>query len=201
MSLLKKIYPPPKWRIPVIILLGAISGLGVYIVNISNATSYLSDDPKTCINCHVMTAEYITWDHSSHREVATCNDCHVPHDNVFNKYYFKAKDGLYHASIFTMRMEPQAIVMKEASAEVVQSNCVRCHKEQVTDAKMASWVFNHEESRTERTCWECHQYVPHGRVKSLSAVGYHLDPLAPESEKKSIVPDWLDNAINNPTIK
>ena len=201
MSLIRRITPPPNWKTPVIILLGAIAGLGLYIFNISNAASYLSDDPKTCINCHVMTAEYITWDHSSHREVATCNDCHVPHDNVVNKYYFKAKDGLYHASIFTMRMEPQAIVMKEASAEVVQSNCVRCHYDQVTDAKMSGWVENHEQSRTDRTCWDCHQQVPHGKVKSLSAVGFHLDPITDKSEKKLIVPDWLDQAIQNTPSK
>ncbi len=193
-NLIRKLYPPKEWRVPVIILLGAIVGLGLYIVNISNVVSYMSDDPKACINCHVMTAEYITWDHSSHREVATCNDCHVPHDNFFNTYYFKAKDGLYHASVFTMRMEPQAIVMKEASAEVVQSNCVRCHETQVTDAKMASWVDSHKENRTTRQCWECHTHVPHGRVKSLSAVGYHLDPLLEDDSQKKIVPDWLKEA-------
>lgn len=191
--------PPPEWQIPVIVLVGAIFGLGLYIVKISNITSYMSDDPKACINCHVMTAEYITWDHSSHRAVANCNDCHVPNDNIFNKYYFKAKDGMYHATVFTLRMEPQAIIMKDASAEVVQKNCVRCHEDQVTDAKMSSWVDNHKENRTTRKCWECHQQVPHGRVKSLSAIGYHIDPVEDLKEKQLIVPDWLEKAISKPS--
>ena len=66
-----------------------------------------------------MRSEFATWQHSSHREVAVCNDCHVPHNNVFNKYYFKAKDGLRHAAMFTLRMEPQVIKMHEAGQEVV----------------------------------------------------------------------------------
>ena len=58
-----------------------------------------------------MRSAYATWQHSSHRAVAGCNDCHVPQDNVLSKYYFKAKDGLRHATIFTMRAEPQVIKM------------------------------------------------------------------------------------------
>ena len=41
-----------------------------------------------------MTPQYATWSHSTHREHAHCNDCHVPHNNILNKYYFKAKDGM-----------------------------------------------------------------------------------------------------------
>jgi hypothetical protein len=37
--------------------------------------------------------QYVTWFHSRHREVATCNDCHVPHDNIVRHYAFKASDG------------------------------------------------------------------------------------------------------------
>ena len=40
---------------------------------------------------------------------------------------FKAKDGLYHATVFTARAEPDVIEMQEASQEVVQDNCIRCH--------------------------------------------------------------------------
>ena len=83
MGLIQKILPPPSWRLAVIVTVGIIVGLGVYIIKISNAVSYLSDEPETCINCHVMIPQYATYQHSSHRENATCNDCHVPQDNVF----------------------------------------------------------------------------------------------------------------------
>lgn len=188
--------PTHKWRRPAIVAVAAFIGLGIYVFRVSNAASYLSDDPQACVNCHLMTPQYVTWTHSSHREVAHCNDCHVPHNNVVNKYFFKAKDGLYHASIFTLRAEPQVIKAKKASIEVIQNNCVRCHTEQVTDAKIAGTVENHHAKRTDRLCWECHREVPHGRVKGLSSVGLQLEPIqlyAPEDQK--IVPEWLQKTM------
>jgi cytochrome c nitrite reductase small subunit len=172
-------------------------GLGLYVIRLSNAVSYLSDDPQACVNCHLMTPQYVTWNHSSHREVAHCNDCHVPHNNVFNKYFFKAKDGLYHASVFTLRAEPQVIKAKPPSVEVIQDNCVRCHVDQVTDAKMTGFVKDHHEKRTDRLCWECHREVPHGRVKSLSAVGLQLEPIKTHAQPgENIVPGWLEKCMN-----
>ena len=196
MGFFQKIRPPRVWQPAVMVLLGAIAGLSIYLAKVSNVTSYLTDDPKTCINCHVMTPQYITWKHSSHREVATCNDCHVPHDNVFKQYAFKAKDGLYHATIYTLRAEPQAIVMHEAGQEAVQNNCIRCHSEQVTDAKTLTWVDSHFSDRTDRTCWECHRNVPHGRVRSLSSVGFHVEPLPLKEEQQLFIPEWLEKATD-----
>ncbi|HEX2536171.1 MAG TPA: cytochrome c nitrite reductase small subunit [Chitinophagaceae bacterium] len=184
--------PPHRWRRAAIVAIAAFIGLGLYALRLSNAASYLSDDPQACVNCHLMTPQYLTWTHSSHREVAHCNDCHVPHNNVFNKYFFKAKDGLYHASIFTLRAEPQVIQAKSASIEVIHNNCIRCHQDQVTDARLTGMVANHHTNRTERLCWDCHREVPHGRVKGLSSVGLQLEPIriyTPENQK--IVPEWL----------
>ncbi|MCY1633099.1 cytochrome c nitrite reductase small subunit [Marinifilum breve] len=184
--LLKFLTPPPKWKLPVYVLLGIFFGLGCYVLYLSKAASYLSDSPETCVNCHVMAPQYATWNHSSHREVATCNDCHVPHNNVFNKYFFKAKDGLRHASMFALRMEPEVIFILDEGKEVVHNNCVRCHSQQLTDPKLAAKVPNHAHNTQDRVCWECHREVPHGRVNSLSSVPNARVPL-PESP----VPDWL----------
>ena len=41
--------------------------------------AYMTDDPRACANCHVMNEQYDGWIKSSHRSVAVCNDCHVPH--------------------------------------------------------------------------------------------------------------------------
>ena len=53
--MLKKLLPPDEWLLPVTVLLGMLVGLGFYILHLSHAVSYLSDDPATCINFHVMT--------------------------------------------------------------------------------------------------------------------------------------------------
>ena len=183
---LQYIKPPAAWRFIVITLMGLFVGLSLFILKISKAGSYLSDDPKTCVNCHIMAPQYATWNHSSHREVATCNDCHVPHDNVFNKYYFKAKDGLRHATIFTLREEPQVIQIREEGKEVVQQNCIRCHTKLLTDDKINAWNQTTNHNRIDRPCWECHREVPHGRVNSLSSVPYARVPVP-----SSILPDWM----------
>ncbi|MBN2746997.1 MAG: cytochrome c nitrite reductase small subunit [Bacteroidales bacterium] len=174
------------------IFYGIIAGLVILLVYVSNAPSYLSDDPKTCVNCHVMAPQYATWFHSSHRETATCNDCHVPHNNVFNKYYFKAKDGLRHATIFTLRNEPQVIRILEEGQKVVKDNCIRCHEDLLMDEKLNTTTTVFNDFRKERQCWECHQETPHGKVNSLSSVPHAKVPL-PESP----VPDWLKEIIKN----
>lgn len=186
------------WKLPVIVLAGAFIGLSFYAAIESKAISYLSDNPETCANCHVMTPQYTTWRNSSHREVATCNDCHVPQNNVIKKYAFKAKDGLYHASVFISRNEPEVIRMKEAGIEVVQNNCIRCHQDQVTDAKLSSQVTDHFKNRTERNCWTCHQEVPHGSIHSLSSIKYYGK--IPSDHQQSI-PEWIQKTINNDTIQ
>lgn len=194
---LKVILPPKKWQFVVALAAGIFFGLGVYVVYISNAVSYLSDDPKTCINCHVMNSQYASWSYSSHREKATCNDCHVPHNNVLNKYFFKAKDGLRHATMFTLRLEPQVIRIKEAGSEVVQDNCIRCHNDLITDNKMLTKTKTFDHFRTDgRKCWECHREVPHGRVNSLSSAPHFLVP-----EVKKPIPDWINNFVNQKEIK
>jgi cytochrome c nitrite reductase small subunit len=188
--------PPKKWRPAAIVMVATFVGLGLYIIRLSNAAAYLSDDPQACVNCHLMTPQYVTWIRSSHREVAHCNDCHVPHNNVFNQYYFKAMDGLYHASIFTLRAEPQVIKARQPSIEVIQNNCIRCHTDQVTDARTAAFVDDHHMNRTDRTCWECHREVPHGRVKSLSAVGHQIEPIRAHAPPDlEIVPQWLKESM------
>jgi cytochrome c nitrite reductase small subunit len=161
------------WRIPCFLMLGIFAGFGLFVVHISRATSYLGDDPATCVNCHVMTTQYVTWQHSSHANVATCNDCHVPHDNIAHHYAFKAQDGLWHSTVFTMRWEPQAIRMSERAKPVVENNCRRCHWSVIEDTSLAA------HQNDDLLCWDCHREVPHGRVRSLSATPRVFQPQLP----------------------
>lgn len=187
MKALKKITPPGKWRLPVIVLLGIFVGLFFFVFHISKASSYLSDEPQTCVNCHIMAPQYATWFHSAHRENATCNDCHVPHNNPVNKFYFKAKDGLRHATVFTLRNEPQVIFIKHEGEEVVHDNCIRCHEQLIRDERLLLKTGSFHHYRTDRKCVECHREVPHGTVNSLSSAPDARVPLP-----QSPVPEWLE---------
>lgn len=157
---------------------GLVVGLGAYVAMLSNATSYLSDDPRACINCHIMTPQYVTWQHSSHANVTTCNDCHVPHDSALVKYWFKAKDGGRHSALFTLRRERQVIQATDESRKVIQANCVRCHQPILRDLRTAV------HSSTDRSCTDCHREVPHGRVHSLSSTpNAAVPPLEPTTPR------------------
>lgn len=184
-------FPPQQWNTFVVIISGIFFGLLCLILHISNATSYLSDEPKTCVNCHVMYPQYASWAHSSHFRVTNCNDCHVPQDNMFNKYFFKAKDGLRHATMFTLRLEPQVIKIKEAGIEVVQDNCKRCHSDLVSMTTLTEVNGkNHNEGKGHR-CWDCHREVPHGRVNSLGSYPFALVP-----RLSKVIPEWLSSQLN-----
>ena len=61
---------------------GFVLGMGAFTFNYAEGTSYLSNDPAACVNCHIMRDQYDGWRKSTHHAAATCNDCHVPHDLV-----------------------------------------------------------------------------------------------------------------------
>lgn len=191
---IKKIFrfvePPISWKLVVIIFTGVITGLLFLLLHISRATSYLSDQPKTCINCHVMYPQYASWTKGSHGNHTTCSDCHVPQDNVFRKYYFKGSDGLRHATFFTMRWEPQTIVLKQAGVNVVQENCIRCHQDLVDMTKLAEATGKSVQMGDGKLCWDCHRETPHGSVRSLSAAPHALVERLP-----SAMPEWLNNFL------
>ncbi|MDZ7737891.1 MAG: cytochrome c nitrite reductase small subunit [Bacteroidales bacterium] len=191
-TIIRRLKPPPHWRWPVIAALGIFTGLLLYVFYISRAWSYLSDKPSACTNCHIMAPQYATWSHSAHREWTHCNDCHVPHNNIISKYYFKAADGLRHSTIFTLRNEPQVIQIRHAGIDVVQQNCLRCHDDLLHGFKYMGGESMQYEQAEERLCWDCHREVPHGRVKSLTSTPWARVPL-PESP----VPDWLRSLTGN----
>ena len=150
------------------VLTGLIIGFIIYTLVVSKASSYLSDDPKACVNCHIMAPQYATWNHSSHRNIATCNDCHIPHNNIFSTYYFKAKDGLRHATMFTLNMVPQVIRVHKEGKKVIQDNCIRCHYKIKESSKTLNISYTDaKEHGKGKLCWECHVEVPHGRINSL----------------------------------
>jgi len=159
---------------------GVVVGMALLLTRIANATSYLSDDPQACINCHVMTDAYASWQRGSHGRVAVCVDCHVPHSNPVAKYAFKSRDGIRHSYVFTMRNEPQVLGLSRGAVPVVQANCTRCHADLLSMVRLAG--------ATERRCWDCHTNI-HGEVRSLSASPSMLRPGLPAAGL-----DWMKSS-------
>ena len=151
-------------------------GMFGYLVDKSKALSYMSSDPKACINCHVMHTQYATWQHSSHAQRATCVECHLPRDSFINKYIAKARDGWNHTVVFTANSYTQNIGISDDGANRVQDNCVSCHA-RLTQVLVSNNDRYHDYAgipRTDRKCWDCHKDVPHGKVRSLSSTPDNL---------------------------
>lgn len=133
----------------VIISSSAVLGLGAYTFYYAKGYSYLTDDPKACMNCHVMRDYYTAWEVSSHRSV-TCNGCHVPRHPV-NKYVVKADNGFRHSFAFTFE-NTQVFRLKPHGRAVVEQNCIHCHESVVGS-------ISHGDGG--KRCFDCHHGMGH----------------------------------------
>jgi cytochrome c nitrite reductase small subunit len=135
---------------------GLLIGLAGYTFHYAEGGSYFSEDPKACVNCHVMQDQYDGWQKASHHAVATCNDCHIPHDFV-GKYSVKAENGIRHSKGFTFQDFHEPIRIKPRNSKVLQANCMHCHADVVHD--IATLGSAGDESNN---CVRCHATVGHG---------------------------------------
>ncbi len=140
--------------ITLILILGMLCGLGVFTFGYGEGWSYLSPDPKACVNCHVMQDHYDSWLKSSHKDVAVCNDCHLPHDFI-GKWMTKADNGTFHSIAFTTGGFPDPIRIKPRNRRVTQGACLHCHQEFVNHMLPAN------QGDDMLNCIHCHTDVGH----------------------------------------
>lgn len=155
MRFLRSILDKPLWQMVILLIaVGVPIGLGLFTFSYAKGASYLSDDPAACANCHVMRDQYEAWQHSSHRRVAVCNDCHTPHTSMVAKYAVKGINGFNHSLAFTTGVFNDPIRANDMNAAVVQENCVACHQ------NFTSMIAaNH--AGEELACVTCHNDVGH----------------------------------------
>ena len=138
-----------------------------------------------------MRDQFEGWSHSSHKAVATCNDCHTPH-RFPDKWVIKGVNGFNHSVAFTTGNFPDPIRIRGFNANIAQENCVECHA--TTVAEMHLFV-----SDEELRCIACHGNVGHdnaapnapANAPPPSVIGRSLTPeeaaaavATPETEKE-----------------
>jgi cytochrome c nitrite reductase small subunit len=138
---------------------GGLLGLGGYTFHYAEGDSYFSDDPKACVNCHVMRDPYDGWQKAGHHAVAVCIDCHLPH-NLAGKYLAKAENGFWHSKGFTLQDFHEPIRIKPRNARILQQNCLECHADLVHD--IVALGSAGDESNN---CLRCHAAVGHGPLR------------------------------------
>ena len=143
------------------VLLGILLGVGGFTLRYAEGFSYFSTDPQACTNCHIMQPLFDSWQKASHHGVATCVDCHLPHDFVA-KYVAKAENGWHHSKGFTLQDFHEPISMKQKNSQIVQENCLSCH-EDLTEHMVYSATHHPDAVR----CVHCHAGAGHGERASL----------------------------------
>lgn len=138
----------------IVILMGALTGLGLFTFGYGQGASYLSNDPNACVNCHVMDDYYDTWQNSSHAHVAVCNDCHLSHHPV-GKWVTKADNGFFHSLAFTTGDFHEPIQIKSRNRRVTQKACLYCHADIVHQMQPMAPEGEH------LLCVSCHSDVGH----------------------------------------
>lgn len=149
------------WLIALCVCIGIAAGIGLFTFRYASGLSYLSSDPKACVNCHIMNRQYDGWTKASHHGVAGCVDCHLPH-TFPGKYISKAENGWHHSEAFTTQVFVEPIAMKARAREILQANCIDCH-ESLTQ-HMASGPRG---ALDELSCFHCHANVGHGEHAGL----------------------------------
>ncbi len=145
-------------------LVGVLGGVGGFTFIYANGASYMTNDPKACMNCHVMNEQYDGWLKSSHHNVATCNDCHAPHDLV-GKYTTKAINGYNHSLAFTTGNFPEPIQITPRNERITENACRSCHQEIVAAIDTPTGRPADEAHRStdwvSLSCIRCHRSVGH----------------------------------------
>lgn len=159
----RKLDPRP---IVLAVALGALAGIGGYTFSYAKGLSYLSSDPRACVNCHIMQREYDGWQKAGHHHVAVCIDCHVPQEFV-RKYLVKAENGWRHGKLFTTGGFVEPIEVKAAGRAILQENCVRCHGALTAEMRRVAAPLSAHPPSENLPCTHCHSEVGHGEQAGL----------------------------------
>ncbi|MDF2947781.1 MAG: nitrate/TMAO reductase rane-bound tetraheme cytochrome c subunit-like protein [Bacillales bacterium] len=139
-----------KW-----VIFSVIAGvfLGFAILLATQEALHATDTGEFCSSCHIMSEVHESYSGSAHVGV-TCNDCHIPQDNWFRKYTFKARAGITDVYYNTLGKEdiPSVLHPNDRTKVAVNENCIRCHKG--TNSRVGHDV--------KEKCTTCHRGTPHG---------------------------------------
>lgn len=141
-------------QILAVFVVGSLIGVGSYTFIYAKGYSYLTDNPEACVNCHAMEPQFEGWKKGTHHTVATCNDCHAPHDNIVHKYYVKGENGLWHGFMFSTDLYPENIKIRDSNRKVTNDACLYCHADFTHDIRMTS-------DDEQMQCTRCHTDVGH----------------------------------------
>jgi predicted CXXCH cytochrome family protein len=115
-------HPSSYWQRARYIVLGVIAVGGAILLTLGMLTSgaaVYTSRSQFCISCHIMEPYYVSWQESSHRDVA-CIKCHFP-PGAAEKVRGKMLGLVQLLKYVTATAGPRL------SAEISDASCLRCH--------------------------------------------------------------------------
>lgn len=142
-----------------------------------------TSDHNFCVICHEMSPMVISYKTDVHGGAgrsgfkAKCVDCHMPHDNIFNYIFTKAKNGLIEGSIHFFG-DPSNIDWhknRQRKEEFVyEDGCIKCHENYINLPNLNPKAKKmHEHYETLKTtskkinCISCHYEIGHNGLRSI----------------------------------
>lgn len=133
---------------------GLAVGVGAFTFVYAKGASYLTNDSRACVNCHIMREQFDGWIAGSHRSAAGCNDCHTPHGFV-GKWSTKALNGFWHSFYFTTGAFHEPIQIGTRNRAITESACRSCH------AAVVDAIDTRPHRGGQLACTGCHASVGH----------------------------------------
>lgn len=147
-----------RWFLPLIAgLTGILVGILLFTFGYAGGMNYFGHEPQTCNQCHAMNGQYDRWSRGSHAGVATCQDCHSPHDNPVYYWVNKADNGFWHALKFTTGDYPENMHIRDHNRQIAEESCLMCHDTLTHDIRALRATDQQVD------CLQCHAGVGHGR--------------------------------------
>lgn len=145
-----------------------VSGLLIFIGVFSVSAIQFTMRPAFCSTCHNMTPEYVTWQSTSHANIA-CTDCHIP-PGVGNLIIHKVEAMKELYLYFTNSYETPL----KMTSKIENSQCEQCHSIETrnftTSGDLIIPHLQHLNSKLIKVyCVDCHAGVVHGKVAERGA--------------------------------
>jgi predicted CXXCH cytochrome family protein len=157
--------PGGYWRRAQLIALGVAAVTGAFLLTMGMMTTgaaVYTSRSQFCISCHIMEPYYVSWQQSSHRDVA-CIKCHFP-PGAAEKVRGKMLGLVQLLKYVTATASPRL------TAEISDASCLRCHDTRLLAGRVDfhGIPFDHRPHLTETRrgkklrCTSCHSQIVQG---------------------------------------